>query len=62
MIDRLLDYDHPRTGGRDLLLLRNLLKNPAFLDQFLARTADLLNTTLAPVSVIAQINALAIAR
>jgi hypothetical protein len=59
LIKHLLDYDHPDTGGRDALLLRKLLENPAFLEQFLSRTADLLNTTLAPQSVIAHIDALA---
>jgi hypothetical protein len=59
MIDRALDYNHPETGGRDLLLLRKLLENPVFFNRFLSRTADLLNTTLAPQSVIAYIDALA---
>jgi len=59
LMDRVLDDDHPETGGRDTLLLRKLLENPAFFEQFLSRTADLLNTTLAPPSVIAHIDALA---
>jgi len=58
-IARVLDYSAPETGGRDVLLLRKLLENPVFLGQFLSRTADLLNTTLAPQSVIAHIDALA---
>ena len=56
---RLLDEDHPETGGRDTLLLRKLLENPAFFGRFLSRTADLLNTTLSPSSVIAHVDALA---
>jgi hypothetical protein len=59
VIKRLLEYDHPGTGGRDALLLRRLLENPVFLDRFLSRTADLLNTTLAPQSVIAHVDGLA---
>jgi len=59
LMGRVLDDDHPETGGRDTLLLRKLLENPAFFEQFLSRTADLLNTTLAPSSVIAHIDALA---
>ncbi|MCP4539794.1 MAG: hypothetical protein GY832_21865 [Chloroflexi bacterium] len=59
MIQYVLDYVRPETGGRDTLLLRKLLKNPAFRQQFLSRTADLLNTTLAPSSVVAQIDAIA---
>ncbi|MBN1313524.1 MAG: CotH kinase family protein [Anaerolineae bacterium] len=42
-----------------LLLLQKLLENPAFLERFLSRTADLLNTTFAPQSVLSHINALA---
>jgi hypothetical protein len=56
---RVLDTDAPETGGRDTLLLRKLLENPAFSERFLSRVADLLNTTLAPQSVIAHIDALA---
>jgi len=59
MIDRVLNYNHPQTGGRDLLLLRKLLENPSFFEQFVSRAADLLNTTLAPESVTAHIDALA---
>ncbi len=59
MITRLLDYDHPETGGRDVRLFRKLLENPTFRDQFLSRIADLLNTTLTPQSVLAHIEALA---
>ncbi len=59
MITRLLDYDHPETGGRDALLLRKLLENPTFRGQFLSRMADLLNTTLTPHAVLAHIDALA---
>jgi hypothetical protein len=60
LIEYLLDYNHPETGGRDVLLLRQLLKNPVFLERFLSRAADLLNTTLSPQSVIARIDALAV--
>ncbi len=59
LIQHVLEFNHEQTGGRDLLLLRSLLDTPAFFDQFLSRTADLLNTTLAPTSVIAHIDALA---
>jgi hypothetical protein len=59
MITRLLDYDHPETGGRDVLLLRTLLKNATFRAQFLSRLADLLNTSLTSQSVLAHIDALA---
>jgi hypothetical protein len=59
VIERLLDYDYPTTFGRHALLLRKMLENPEFLDRFLSRTADLLNTALAPDSVITHIDALA---
>ena len=59
MVDRALHYDHPETGGRNALLLRRLLENPGFLERFLSRAADLLNTALAPPSVIACIDAVA---
>ena len=58
IIQYVLDYIHPETGGRDTLLLRKLIENPAFLQQFLSRTADLLNTALAPASVIAHVDAM----
>jgi hypothetical protein len=58
-IRQVMDFVHYKTDGRDTLLLRKLLENPVFFDRFLARTADLLNTTLAPSSVIAHIDALA---
>ena len=59
MMHQALLPENPETGGRDTLLLRRLLENPAFLNRFLSRAADLLNTTLAPEAVIAQIDALA---
>ncbi len=59
LVERVLSYDHPETEGREVLLLRKLLENPAFHDVFLSRTADLLNTTLAPQSVVGHIDALA---
>ncbi|MCP4427154.1 MAG: hypothetical protein GY803_21925, partial [Chloroflexi bacterium] len=49
------------TDGRDTILLRGLLQNPAFRARFLGRASELLNTTLAPEAVIAQIDALAAA-
>jgi hypothetical protein len=55
----LLERDDRYTGGRDKLLLRKLLGTPGFRERFLSRTADLLNTTLAPSSVIDQIDVLA---
>ncbi|MCP4542185.1 MAG: hypothetical protein GY832_34110 [Chloroflexi bacterium] len=58
-IEYVLDYDHPETNGRDVLLLRQLLKNSTFFERFIYRTADLLNTTLASQSVIARIDTLA---
>lgn len=59
MIARVLQVNHPETGGRDTLLLRKLLENPAFRERFLARTATLLNTVLAPQSVVAHVDDLA---
>lgn len=59
LVELLLSYNHPETNGRELLLFRGLLGNPAFRDLFLSRAADLLNTTLAPQSVIGHIDALA---
>jgi hypothetical protein len=59
MIQYVLDYVRPETGGRDTLLLRKLLENPTFRWQFLSRTADLLNTALASSSVVAHIDAIA---
>lgn len=59
LVERVLDYDYPETGGRDALLLRRLLENPVFLERFLSRGADLLNTTLASRSVTAHVDALA---
>lgn len=49
------------TNGRDTILLRGLLQNPTFRGRFLSRTSELLNTTLAPETVIAQIDQLAAA-
>jgi hypothetical protein len=57
----LLERDDRYTGGRDKLLLRKLLGNSGFRERFLSRTADLLNTTLAPSSVVDRIDALAAA-
>jgi len=59
LVERVLEYDWPETGGRDALLLQRLLENPAFLLRFLSRAADLLNTTLAPASVVRHIDELA---
>jgi hypothetical protein len=59
LIRHILEFNHYKTGGRDLLLLRKLLDNPTFFEQFISRTADVLNTVLAPQSVIAHIDALA---
>ncbi len=59
LIQHILEFNHRKTGGRDLLLWRKLLDTPVFFEQFLSRTADLLNTTLAPQSVIVHIDALA---
>jgi hypothetical protein len=59
LIRYVLEFNHYKTGGRDLLLLRKLLDTPVFFERFLSRTADLLNTTLSPQSVIAHIDTLA---
>lgn len=59
LMSRVLDDSHPDTGGRDTLLLRKLLENPAFFERFLSRTADVLNSTLAPSSVVVQIDEMA---
>ncbi len=59
LIGQVLDDNPPETGGRDVLLLRKLLENPVFLEQFLSRVAHLLNTTLSPPAVVAHIDALA---
>jgi hypothetical protein len=55
----LLKNNNRYTDGRDMLLLRKLLGNPGFRERFLARTADLLNTTLAPSFVVNLIDGLA---
>ena len=55
----LLNYRDPFTEGRDTLLFRKLLENPGFQDRFLARLADLLNTTFSADSVIEHIDTLA---
>ncbi|MCB0000043.1 MAG: CotH kinase family protein, partial [Anaerolineales bacterium] len=47
------------TDGRDTILLRGLLQNPAFRARFIARADELLNTVLAPEAVIAVIDRLA---
>lgn len=59
IVAHLLTYNDPYTGGRDVLLIRKLVENPVFLEQFVSRTADLLNTTLAPPSVITHVDTLA---
>jgi hypothetical protein len=58
-VQHVLEYNHPKSEGRDLLILRSLLDTPTSLERFLSRAADLLNTTLAPQSVIGHIDALA---
>ncbi|MBN1488067.1 MAG: CotH kinase family protein [Anaerolineae bacterium] len=58
MLEHLLEYKDPYTQGRDSLLLRQLWKNPAFLQRFLQQTADMLNTTLTSESVISHIDRL----
>ena len=59
VMGRLMEENHPSTEGRDVLLLRSLLANPAFFQQFVSRAAELLNTTLSAPSVIAHIDSLA---
>lgn len=57
-VQHVLDFRDTRTGRRDLLLLRELLQNPVFLQRFLSRAADLLNTTLSSQLVTAHTDAL----
>jgi hypothetical protein len=52
------DVDFVGSSKREMALLRELLESPLFLDHFLSRAAHLLNTTLAPQSVIARIDAM----
>ncbi|MCB8942175.1 MAG: CotH kinase family protein [Ardenticatenaceae bacterium] len=53
-------YTSDRPGvDRGSLPLRRLLENPDFRQQFLGRTADLLNTTLAPAGMAARVDELA---
>ncbi|MCP4423345.1 MAG: hypothetical protein GY803_02525 [Chloroflexi bacterium] len=59
MILLALEKENPHVTGRFSLLLRQLLQNPEFQERFLTRTADLLNTILAPDAVTSQIDALA---
>jgi len=59
MISHLLDYNHPETEGRDVLLFRKLSANTSFRSQLISTAAELLNTTLAPEAVIAHIDELA---
>jgi hypothetical protein len=59
MISHLLDYNHPETGGRDVMLFRKLLQNPVFRSDFLSRAATLLDTVLAPNAVIGHVDRLA---
>ena len=49
----IMKSDQP-LGPHTALLLRKLLANPEFVERFLTRTADLLNTYLAPAAVIDQ--------
>jgi hypothetical protein len=58
-VAEVLARDFPETEGRDMHLFRKLAQNPDFLNRFLSRAADLLNTTLAPRSVVGHIDALA---
>lgn len=59
MIELAVQEAHPHTTNRHTLLLRTLLQNPAFEEQFLLRAAHLLNTTFAPEFVMAQLDNLA---
>ncbi len=60
MIVQALKLDRAnRDTRRDTLLLRKLLESPIFREHFLSRTADLLNTALAPEAVLAQVDDLA---
>ncbi|MBN1248261.1 MAG: CotH kinase family protein [Anaerolineae bacterium] len=59
MISHLLDYRHPETGGRDTLLFRKLLGNAGYRARFLSALAHHLNTSLAPASVVTEVDALA---
>jgi len=55
-----LDRQFPLGTERDILLLQKLLDNANFRHQFFSRAADLLNTTLSPRSVIAEIDAMVV--
>lgn len=58
MIQHMLTYETPEVDKRYLLLLPKLLENPVFLERFLSRAADLLNTTFEPQSVLSLIDTL----
>ena len=59
LIGKLLQDDVGQTDRPRVLLVTKLLENRVFRDRFVSRVADLLNTTLAPASVIAHIDTLA---
>ena len=54
MVDHVLTVEHP-LGERMEIFLNKLLANPQFYNLFLTRAADLLNTTLSPENVAAEI-------
>ncbi|MEM7115256.1 MAG: CotH kinase family protein [Chloroflexota bacterium] len=58
MVDHVLIGGHP-LGERSVLFWNKLLENPDFYNLFATRTADLLNTTLAPANVSRHIDELA---
>ena len=55
MVDHVLNVQHP-LGEGITIFLNKLLANPEFYHLFLTRTADLLNTILAPPNVLAEID------
>ena len=58
MVDHILINGHP-LGERSVLFWNKLLENPGFYNLFATRTADLLNTVLAPANVSRHIDDLA---
>jgi hypothetical protein len=57
-ISQLQNDNIPETNTGNALLMRRLLENEKFRERFLIRTADLLNSVLAPQSVISEIDRL----
>ena len=58
LMNKALRPDNTDTDGNDTLLFRKLVENPDFVNRFLARAADLLNTTFAPDTVLSEFDTL----